>query len=82
MREDIAARKAARELRFAGVNTELDMMGRNISKNLDFANKMGIRYVAIIGEDEAKEGKVTLKDMQEGYQELMSVADVVNVVQQ
>jgi len=62
------------------VNTELDLMGRNISKNLDFANKMGIRYVAIIGEDEAKEDKVTLKDMQEGNQEMILVADVVNKV--
>jgi len=80
MSEDVAARKVTRELRFAGVNTELDLMGRNISKNLDFANKMGIRYVAIIGEDEAKEDKVTLKDMQEGNQEMILVADVVNKV--
>ncbi len=82
MNEDAFARVVAKELRFAGVNTEVDYLGRSISKNLDFANKMGIRFVAIVGENEAKDEKVTLKDMEKGSQELLSVADVVNVVHQ
>ncbi len=39
------------------------MKGRKLKKSLDFANRENIPYVIIVGEDEVKSGKVTVKDM-------------------
>lgn len=55
--------KLATELRSRGIRVDVDMTGRKLKKSLDFANKQGIPYVVIIGEDELKTGKVMLKDM-------------------
>ncbi|QQG39519.1 MAG: histidine--tRNA ligase [Candidatus Aenigmatarchaeota archaeon] len=59
----------AQAIRAWNVNTEVDMMNRNLSKNLDYANKKGIARVIIVGEKEKKEQTVTYKDMESGKQE-------------
>jgi len=65
--------KIAEELRAAGINTDLDLNGRGVSKNLDYADKMGIQYALIVGEDELKKGKYNLKDMKTGKEESLSI---------
>ena len=65
------------KLRKEGLNVEVDLLGRNISKNLDYANKKGIEYVLIIGEDELKKKKVKLKNMENGKEELLSLPSLV-----
>ncbi len=60
------ALKLAQELRNKDLNADLDIMGRSISKNLDFANKNTIPYVLFVGENEIKEGKFKIKDMNAG----------------
>ncbi len=67
------------QLRSAGVNTDMDLSGRGVSKNLDYANKMGIPYVLFVGEDELKQGKFKLKDMKSGEEELVSVEEVIKI---
>ncbi len=69
-----------RELREAGLNADMDLVGKGISKNLEFANKYGIPYVIIVGETEMKEGKVQLKDMKEGKQELVSLKKAISII--
>lgn len=68
------------ELRDSGINTDLDLMGRGISKNLGYANSMKIPFVLIIGEKELEKKKVNLRDMKTGKEELISVKDVVNKI--
>ena len=63
--------KVIQELRDNGINVEIDLMDRNISKNLDYANKMGIPYVLFVGSDELKKGKFKLKDMKSGKEEFL-----------
>jgi histidyl-tRNA synthetase len=63
----------ATKLRDAGINVDIDMMERGISKNLDYANTMMIPYVAFIGETELKEQKIKLKDMKKGTEKLVSL---------
>ena len=53
----------AQELRRAGVATDLDLLERGLRKQLDIANRKGIRKVVIVGERELSEGCVTLRDM-------------------
>lgn len=72
-----AAKNAARELRQSGINTELDLMDRKLSKNLDYANKKGIPFVALMGEKEADAKKITLKEMKSGAQDLLDIKAVV-----
>ncbi|MFH2020955.1 MAG: histidine--tRNA ligase [archaeon] len=65
------------KFRKAGIKTDYDYMGRGISKNLDYANAMGIPFVIFIGEKELAENKVKLRDMKTGEEEMMSVDEVV-----
>lgn len=63
--------KLGSRFRAAGIACETDLNERNLRKQFEYANALGIRFVAIIGEREAKEGKVTLRDMAAGKEELL-----------
>ncbi|MBU2100341.1 MAG: histidine--tRNA ligase [Candidatus Micrarchaeota archaeon] len=54
------------KIRVLGINAEMDLMERSISKNLDFASKQGIPFVIVLGEKEIKAEEFSLKDMQSG----------------
>ena len=70
----------AQKLRAVGVKTDVDLLGRGISKNLDYANAMGAPFVIIVGRRELAEGKVKLKDMRSGEEELLSPEELPGVV--
>jgi histidyl-tRNA synthetase len=65
------------QLRKAGINTDLDLIGRGISKNLNYANILNIPYILFIGERELKEGKVKLRDMATGKEEMLSINEAI-----
>ena len=67
------ALEVANELRTNGIKTEVYIEDDKFKKKLSYANKVGVPFVAIIGEDEIKLKKVTLKNMKTGEQEMMSV---------
>ncbi len=73
--------KIASQLRKEGVKVDMDVMGRGISKNLNYANSLGIPYVAFVGSNELKKKKIKLKDMKSGKEELISVKDVVKKIE-
>ncbi|WP_407355888.1 histidine--tRNA ligase [Methanolobus sp. WCC5] len=54
-----------------------DLMKRNFKAQLSYANNIGTRHVIIIGEQEVEAGKVTLKNMESGEQELLSIDEVI-----
>ncbi|MBT4870116.1 MAG: histidine--tRNA ligase [Candidatus Diapherotrites archaeon] len=58
-------------LRQEGIFVEVDLAGKNISKGMDFAEKKGYTYIGIIGEDEIKENKITIKNLKTGSQETL-----------
>ncbi|MBW2967295.1 histidine--tRNA ligase [Candidatus Woesearchaeota archaeon] len=68
----------AEQLRAEGINTDMDIMGKGISKNLDYADKMGIPFVIFVGEDELKAGKFKLKDMESGEEQMLSIEDIIS----
>ena len=49
---------------------------------MKFANRSGIPYVALVGEDEAAAGKLTLKNMETGEQELLDVYAAIEKIKQ
>lgn len=67
------ALKTAQELRARGVSCIIDLEGRGVSKNLDFANRQGIPFVAFCGEREEREKKIKIRDMLSGKEELLSL---------
>ena len=56
------------------------LMYGKISKALEYANSKKIPYTLIMGEKEAKKGKLTLKDMKSGKEELVDVKEIVKKV--
>ena len=70
-----AALGVAKGLREAGANALIDLNGRSPTKNIEWAAKQGIPFVAFVGEAEAKAGKVKLKDLASGKEELLPVGE-------
>jgi histidyl-tRNA synthetase len=53
----------ATELRAAGINTEVQMEAKRLGKQFQYADKAGIRFMVLSGEDEAARGVVAVKDL-------------------
>jgi len=64
------------KLRENNIASEIDLMNRNISKNLDYANKEGIPFVIVLGDKELKEKKFSLKDMKTGKETLLKLDEI------
>ncbi|MEK6835580.1 MAG: histidine--tRNA ligase [Nanoarchaeota archaeon] len=54
------------KLRQNNLKCDIDLNFRSISKNLEYANKLAIPYVIIIGKKELKQNKIKLRDMKTG----------------
>ena len=57
------------QLRGVGVSAEIDQMERSIKAQFKYADKLGVRYVAVIGESELAEGAMNVKNMSTGESE-------------
>jgi histidyl-tRNA synthetase len=68
--------KASNELR-KHMPVYNDLMKRNFKAQLSYANNISAKHVIIIGEKEVEAGKVMLKDMISGDQELLSIDEVI-----
>ena len=71
----------ANELRKAGIPAEVYPDIAKIKKSFEFADKKKIAYVAVIGESELKEGKANVKDMKNGEQNLLSISEMIALLQ-
>lgn len=49
--------------RGAGLRADMDHQGRSLKAQFKYADKLGARYTAILGDDEAQKGVVKLRDM-------------------
>lgn len=76
-KESLFAQKIARELRCKGVKTEVYPDNSKLKKQMNYANDKQIKFVILAGEEEIKQNKVTLKNMQSGEQSLLSVEEIV-----
>ncbi len=72
--------KLANELRNNKINSDIDLMSRGISKNLDYANSLSIPYVVFIGEDELKQNKFKLRDMSTGKEDLLNLKQIIELL--
>lgn len=58
----------ARELRAGGLNTEVQLEPKKLAKQFQYADRAGIRFVLLQGEDEAARGVIAVKDLKRGDQ--------------
>jgi histidyl-tRNA synthetase len=67
----------AARLRRAGVNAEQVLKPDRLGKQIRYADRKGIPYVAILGPDEFEAGKVLLKDLTTGEQHTYSEEELI-----
>lgn len=70
----------ANSLRHAGINTETVLDGGRLGKQLKYADRAGIRFVALLGPQEVQAGTVTLKDLRRGDQFTVPRDDLVRAL--
>jgi histidyl-tRNA synthetase len=70
----------ASQLRHGGINTEAVLDGGKLGKQLRYADRAGIRFVAILGRQEVADGTVTLKDLRRQDQFTVPRAEVVSAL--
>ncbi len=73
--------KLLRQVREAGIAAELYPDHVKMAKQFKYADDKGIAYVAIIGENELKQGIVTVKDMKTGEQKAVKQEELIATIQ-
>ena len=74
------AYKIATDLRNGGINCQVYLEDKKFKNKMSYADKLAIPYILIIGEDEVKNGVVSVKSMFERCQDLVADSEVVNFV--
>ncbi len=71
---------AVAKAREAGIRTEIFPDSSKMKKQMSYANAKQIPFVALAGENEMAEGKLTLKNMLTGEQQLITIEELITVV--
>ncbi|MDW2875736.1 MULTISPECIES: histidine--tRNA ligase [Bacillaceae] len=66
------------KLRMAGISAERDYLDRKIKTQFKAADRMNAKYVAVLGEDELKAGKINVKSMETGDQTEVSLDSFID----
>lgn len=74
------AAELALKLREKGINAELEVMGRTVSRALQDADRRKASYAVILGPKELKEGKIVLRDMKKRHQQPISIEEAFEVL--
>ena len=72
--------KTASILRENGLNVQVDFENKKIAKKFKYADKLNVKYVIVIGEEEVKNNVVTLKDMITGEQNTLEIEKVIEII--
>ena len=63
-----------------GIRCEIYPDNAKMKKQMSYANSKGIPFVAIVGENEMNEGRVTLKNMTSGEQKLVTTEELILLI--
>ncbi len=67
-------------LRMAGLSAETDLMNRSLKAQMKYADKIGAKYVVVVGDDELTAGEVTVKNMADGSGEKVQIDKIAEYV--
>ena len=69
------------QVRAAGIRAEIYPDSTKMKKQMSYANAKQIPYVVLAGDNEMAAGKVTLKNMETGEQQLVSAEELITAIQ-
>ena len=72
--------KLCRDLRAQGIKAELDLMERNMKGQFKYADKLGVKYAIVIGDDEIDKGIAQIRYMEESKQEEVKFEEIIDVL--
>ena len=75
-KESLFACNVAKKLRESGIKAEVYPENAKLKKQMNYANSKQIKFVALSGEEEMKQNKISLKNMLTGEQQLLSVEEI------
>lgn len=78
--EAVHCLKLLRQVRQAGIAAELYPDAAKMAKQFKYADDKGIAFVAILGENELKQGIITVKDMKNGEQRAVKEGELINSI--
>ena len=79
--EAFACMKALKAVREAGISAELYPDAAKMKKQMNFANKRNVPFVILVGESELESNTFTLKNMNSGAQQQLSLEDLIIALQ-
>jgi len=71
--------EVAAKLRAAGIAVQTDLNERNLKKQMEFASN-ACAWIVVIGEKEQKEKKITLRNLESGKEELLTVEEATKKI--
>lgn len=74
------AQDVVRELRNQGLNVAIDITGRKSEKQIKSALKMSVPYLLFIGEDEVKNQKYILRNIETQKEDVLAIEEIATVV--
>lgn len=74
----VYAFSALTKLRQAGVNADIYPDPVKMKKQMKYANDRQVPYVVLVGSQEMESGQLTLKDMESGNQEKLSIEAIIS----
>ncbi|MDE6644069.1 MAG: histidine--tRNA ligase [Muribaculaceae bacterium] len=78
--EAAVSMKMLRQLRCAGIAAEIYPDASKMQKQMKYADALGVKYVAIVGETEAADGTLTLKNMATGDQQTVTPDEAIAII--
>ena len=79
-KESIFCLKLLKELRENGVNSEIYPNNSKLKKQMNYANKKGVKFVVIVGENEMNNNLIMVKEMSTGFQSSILFSEFVNKI--
>lgn len=77
-----AAAVLTEEMRSNNIAAERDISGRSVKAQLKYASKINARYALIIGQDELRDGNITVKTMSTGESATIARGDIVKFIKE
>lgn len=68
------------KLRRCSIRAEKDYMGRSLKAQMKYANKLNAGYAIVIGDEEIEKGKATVKNMENGEADEVSLTDISEII--
>ena len=72
--------KIASELRKNNIKSQINIENQKLAKKFKYANKLNVKFVIVLGENEIKNNLVTLKNMETGNQETISLDEAIKIL--